>query len=99
LDFSDDKDPAPVTRLSLESIDNTIQLDNGGETFVDDANLVSSSTFPQYPHEVTAVDQKRQSESAVANLQVLSQRWEKALFTTGGAINFSISFWFVFNWK
>jgi hypothetical protein len=99
LDISDDEDSEPVTRLSLESTDNTIQLDNGGEAFVDDANLVSSSMILQYPHEVTAVDQKLQSESAVANLQVLAQRWEKALFTTGGAINFSKSFLFVFHWK
>jgi hypothetical protein len=38
-------------------------------------------------------------ESAVGNLQVLAQRWERALFSTGGAINFSKSFWFAFHWK
>ncbi len=37
--------------------------------------------------------------SAVENLQVLAQRWECALFSTGGAINFSKSFWFVFHWN
>jgi hypothetical protein len=37
--------------------------------------------------------------SAVKNLQVYAQQWERALFSTGGAINFSKSFWFAFNWK
>jgi hypothetical protein len=74
-------------------------LDDGGEAFVDDANLVSSASLIQPPHEVADVDQRIQSESAVRNLQVLAQKWERALFTTGGAINFSKSFWFLFHWK
>jgi len=41
-----------VQRLPLESPDGSTQIDNGGEAFVDDANLVSSSSIPQHPHEV-----------------------------------------------
>jgi hypothetical protein len=88
-----------VQRLPLESSDGSTQIDNGGEAFVNDANLVSSSSIPQHPHEVSWVDQKIQCVSAVKNLQVYAQQWERALFSTGGAINFSKSFWFVFNWK
>jgi hypothetical protein len=47
-------------------------LDDGGEAFVDDANLVSSASLIQPPHEVADVDQRIQSESAVRNLQVLA---------------------------
>jgi hypothetical protein len=89
----------PATRFPLVSTDGETELENDGEAFVDDANLVSSSTVQQCPHEVTVVAQKLQSESAVKNLQVMAQKWEKALFTTGGAINFNKSFWFIFHWK
>jgi hypothetical protein len=94
----EDKEAA-VQRLPLVSSDGSTQIDNGGEAFVDDANLVSSSSVLQHPHEVSMVDQKIQCESAVRNLQVYAQQWERALFSTGGAINISKSFWFVFNWK
>jgi hypothetical protein len=89
----------PLTRLLLTSVEGETSLENGGEAFVDDTNLISSSTVPQSPHEVTLVDQKLQSSSAVQNLQIFAQRWEKALYTTGGAINFAKSLWFVFHWK
>jgi hypothetical protein len=32
-------------------------------------------------------------------LQFLAQCWERALFSTGGAINFQKSFWFLLHWK
>lgn len=99
LDITEDEDFEPAPRLLLEAPDSSVQIDNGGEAFVDDANLVSSSSLPQHPHEVTTVDQKRQSESAVTNLQISAQRWERVLYSTGGAINFSKSFWLVFHWK
>jgi hypothetical protein len=96
LDSDEEEVEEPVTRLQIESADGATKLDNGGEAFVDDANLVISSSLTQPPHEAADVDQRIQSESAVQNLQALAQKWERALFTTGGAINFSKSFWFCF---
>ncbi len=36
--------------------------------------------------------------SAVSNLAILSQEWEKLLFSTGGGINLTKSFWFLMSW-
>jgi hypothetical protein len=92
-------DNEPIVPLILDSPDNSIHIKNPGEAFVDDSDLASSSLIPQHPHEVSPVDQKLQGAPAIKNLQVMAQRWERALFTTGGAINFSKSFWFLFHWK
>jgi hypothetical protein len=83
----------PIHQLTLVSVDEEIQLDSSGEAFVDDSSLASPSSLPYHPHEVSRVDQRMHSASAIKNLQILAQRWERALFSTGGAINFSKSFW------
>jgi hypothetical protein len=83
---------------TLASVDEEIQLDSSGEAFVDDSNLASPSSLPYHPHEVSRVDQRMHTASAIKNLQILAQRWERALFSTGGAINLSESFWFAFHW-
>ncbi len=88
----------PVPNLSFQSVDSSDNLDNTGESFVDDSNLGSTSTLKIEPHQVTPVDQILHSKSALENLQLLAQSWERALFTTGGAINFQKSFWFLFHW-
>jgi len=98
IDLSELEEPLP--QLTLTSVDEEIQLDSSGEAFVDDSNLASPSSLSSNPLEVSAVDQRMHTaSSAVENLQVLAQRWERALFSTGGAINFSKSFWFVFHWN
>jgi len=97
MEENDDEDPIPS--LGLQSVNLTDKLDNNGESFVDDSNLVSTSSIPQESHHVSTVDQISQSKSAVENLQQLAQSWEKALFSTGGAINFQKSFWFLFHWQ
>jgi hypothetical protein len=97
LDLSELEEP--ITQLTLVSVDAEVQIDTTGESFIDDTNLGSSSSLNSSPHEVSLVDQRMHCESAVKNLQVLAQRWERALFSTGGAINFSKSFWFVFHWQ
>ncbi len=74
----------PIHNLTLNSVDEEIGIDNPGEAFVDDSNLGSSSSAPSYPHEVAIVDQNVHCSSAVSNLQVLAQRWERALYSTGG---------------
>lgn len=97
IDLSELEEPLPL--LTLTSVDATLQVESSGEAFVDDSNLISPSSLPTHPHQVSNVDQRLHSNSAVKNLQVLAQRWERALFSTGGAINFSKSFWFVFHWR
>jgi hypothetical protein len=97
LDLSELEEP--INQLTLISTDGSTELDASGEAFVDDSNLASPSSLSQHPHEVSEVDQRMQSASALQNLQVLAQRWERSLFSTGGAINFSKSFWFTFHWK
>jgi hypothetical protein len=83
----------PIHQLTLVSVDEEIQLDSSGEAFVDDSNLASPSSLPYHPHEVSRVNQRMHTASAIKNLQILAQRWERALFSTGEAINFSKSFW------
>jgi len=88
----------PIHPLALTSVDGEVDIDNPGEAFVDNSNLASCSTEPSHPHEVSITDQNVHCSSAVSNLQSIAQRWERALFSTGGAINFSKSFWFDFHW-
>jgi hypothetical protein len=96
--LEDDNDDDPIPSLGFQSVDSADNLDNNGESFVDDSNLVSTSSLPQESHHVSSVDQLLQSKLALENLQLLAQSWERALFSTGGAINFQKSFWFLFHW-
>jgi hypothetical protein len=97
MDLSELEEPLP--QLMFTSVDEEVKLNSSGEAFVDDSNLASPSSMSSNPHEVSAADQRVHTASAVENLQVLALRWERALFSTGGAINFSKSFWFVFHWN
>jgi hypothetical protein len=62
--------------ISLSNPSGSIQLHTSGDAFVDDSYLIAS------------VDDDSNPELAsLQALQTLSQRWERSLFTTGGAIN------------
>ncbi len=74
--------------IQLNSPSGEISLFNQGDAFVDDSYLASSSTDPHHP-----------VESTLSNLQRLSQKWERGLFTTGGAINLQKSFWVLMSWR
>jgi hypothetical protein len=89
----------PIHQLTLTSVDEEIDIDSPGEAFVDGSNFGSSSSVPSHPHIVSVVDKCSLFFSCFSNLQVIAQRWERALFSTGGAINFSKGFWFVFHLK
>jgi hypothetical protein len=52
-----------------------------GEAFVDDARLGTNEDHDN-------------SKKLVTILQTLAQRWEKLLYSTGGALNLSKCFWF-----
>lgn len=68
----------------------TLTLHYKEDAFVDDSYLVASSS-----------DIKNQAASTVQSLQTLGQTWERSLFSTGRAINFSKSFWVLMTrkWK
>jgi hypothetical protein len=74
--------------LSLSLPDASITLENRGDAFVDDSYLMAAASDPINP-----------AQSAVHNLQQLSQTWERGLFMTGGAINLQKSFWVLMDWK
>jgi hypothetical protein len=88
-----------VPSLCFQSVNRVDTLNNTGEAFVDDSNLGCTFTLLVIPHHVSPVDQQLHSVSGLTNLQMLAQGWERALFTTGGAINFRKSFWFLFHWE
>ena len=91
--------PLVLPVLHFQSVTKSIQLENKGESFVDDSNLGSTSTHDSVHNIITPSDQLLHAKSAVNNLQQLAQTWERLLFSTGGAINFMKSFWFVFAWE
>jgi len=74
--------------IQLRNPPGSIQLSNQGDAFVDDSYLAAVSSDPAHPE-----------ESAIANLQSLSQTWERGPFTTGGAINLQKSFWVLMAWR
>jgi hypothetical protein len=96
---TDGDDACPVPSFKFQSVDASDYLDNKGESFVDDSNLGSTTSFPIEPHQVASVDQLLHSRSALENLKLLAQSWERALYTIGGAINLQKSFWFLFHWR
>jgi hypothetical protein len=84
--------------IKLSSVDQSIHSSCTGDAFVDDSYLGASSTHSPDQNELFSTSQKLHQKSAVGNLQRLSQHWEKLLFSTGGAINFSKSFWVLVGW-
>jgi len=75
----------PVPNISIKSITRSVSVTYVGEAFVDYAGLGTNQgdTHLQLAH----------------NLQILAQRWEKLLYSTGGALNLSKCFWFLLLWR
>jgi hypothetical protein len=74
--------------IPLRNPPGDITIYNQGDAFVDDSYLASASTDPTSP-----------IISAISNLQTLSQKWERGLFTTEGAISLQKSFWVLMAWQ
>lgn len=87
-----------ITAAKFFSACKSILVEITGVSFVDDTSLCITSEYV-YDHTKT-VAENRQSEVAhlVENLSALSQHWERLLFTTGGAINFQKSHWYLMAW-
>jgi hypothetical protein len=69
-----------------------------GVSFVDDSSLCVTSEFVPDLHLTEAENQAKEVDHLVSSLAALSQHWEKLLFTTGGAINFQKSHWYLMTW-
>jgi len=91
--------PLVLPVLRFQSVTKSIQLENKGESFIDDSNLGSTSSHDSVHNIITPSDQLLHAKSAANNLQQLAQTWKCLLFSTCGAINFMMSFWFVFAWE
>jgi hypothetical protein len=85
-------------RLHHRSVDNSIELHHLGDSFVDDTALGCSGLSPNDPLLSFSEQEALRHSSAVSNLATLSQEWEKLLFSTGGGINLTKSFWFLMSW-
>ncbi len=75
-----------IPNIKLQAVDRTTSIDFVGEAFVDDAGLGVNTT-------------NKPPQELVKDLQVVAQRWEKLLFSTGGALNLSKCFWFLLAWR
>ncbi len=73
--------------MNFTSTDGTQEINNTGDTFVDDVYLGATSTYTPEDNATFTHNLDFHRESAVANLQQLSQKWEKLLFSTGWEIN------------
>lgn len=89
----------PVPSMSYSSVDQTFQLENPGEAFVDDSFLGCTSTHVDQMELSFSKNQEQHKKSALENLTTLGQRWERLLFTTGGALNLHKSCWTLMAWK
>jgi len=76
---------ASSPQIHLQSVNRGSKISYVGEAFVDDAGLGTNEGSGDHNQLTT-------------NLQTLAQRWEKLLFSTGGALNLSKCFWFLLSW-
>ncbi len=89
-------DPS-TPRLSHTSVDGNIHIDHFGDSFVDDTALGCTGVSDEKITSFQALEDRRH-QSAISNLAILSQQWERLLFSTGGGINLLKSFWFLMSW-
>jgi len=69
-----------------------------GVSFVDDSSLSITSSYVIDPSLTAEENRHREVEHLVTALSALSQHWERLLFSTGGAINFQKSHWYLMTW-
>jgi hypothetical protein len=85
--------------MQLTTVDQNIHMTNLGEAFVDDSFLGVTSTHQNDPSLTFQANLNRDKASAMDNLKETSQRWERLLFSTGGALNLNKSHWILVHWK
>jgi hypothetical protein len=87
-----------INVAKFESACKDIIVEITGVSFVDDSSLSVTSDYIWDPNLTDIVHQLKEVEHLVARLAALSQHWERLLFTTGGAINFQKSHWYLMTW-
>jgi hypothetical protein len=65
---------------------------------VDDSSLSVTSEYVPDPGISGEENKRRETEHLVRRLAALGQHWEHLLFTTGGAVNFQKSHWYIMTW-
>jgi hypothetical protein len=70
-----------------------------GVSFVNDTGLGVTSEYNWNEMLSKSTNWQAEISHTVENLHTLAQHWERLLFTTGGAINFQKSFWYLIAWK
>jgi len=70
-----------------------------GDAFVDDSFIGTIPSRPQALNHPSHTTTKELALKALGNLAILAQQWEHLLFTTGGEICLSKSFWYLLSWK
>lgn len=87
-----------LRRISLQSTDSKITVEDVGEAFVDDRFLGCTSTYEHDPL-LSEQENKRMAElNSISGLHDLAQQWERLLFSIGGAICLQKSFWYLISW-
>jgi hypothetical protein len=85
-------------KISFQSPDGSLSIRRLGDAFVEDSQLgcvdEQAVTTGNRPESVEQIGRRLTRE-----LQGISQRWEKLLFTTGGALNLQKSFWLLLTWQ
>jgi hypothetical protein len=87
-----------ISAAKILSVCKSIIVKLMGVSFVDDSSLSITSDYKQDPTKTEAENRQLEVEHLVSNLTLLSQHWERLLFTTGGAINFQKSHWYLMTW-
>jgi len=87
-----------ITAAKFISVCKEIIVEITGVSFVDDSSLSVTTEYEQDPN--LSIDDNRKHETIllVQQLAALGQHWERLLFTTGGAINFQKSQWYLMTW-
>jgi hypothetical protein len=87
-----------VTAAKFVSAYKSIMVEITGVSFVDDSSLSVTSDFVPDTTKAEAENFRTEIDHLVTKLTALSQHWERLLFTTGGAINFQKSHWYLMMW-
>jgi hypothetical protein len=90
-------DPA-ITAAKFISVCQEVIIEITGVSFVDDSSLSVTSEYVLNPALTETENPNREVEHLIQRLSILSQHWERLLFTTGGAINFQKSHWYLMSW-
>jgi hypothetical protein len=87
-----------INAAKFVSVCKEVIVEITGVSFVDDSSLSVTSDYEQDTALPPATNRTRETALLVQQLAALGQHWECLLFTTGGAINFQKSHWYLMTW-